>query len=380
MTLELQNVITLPVSVGEAIDKLTLLDINMDMNEDASKDAVAKEYKILREKLNDLINKYQFDYNILKDINLNIWLMQDALKSSDNENIQTQILKKIIIDSDRRSIVKQKISNRANTYFKEMRVHKLKEAFVLTHLGLGDNIHAIGMIRYLSTCFDKIYVVCKQRNSVNMKVIYSDDCSIELYQVHDDRLNIDPYITKDKTVFTCGYHNAKHTVYDLPVSFYNDVNIDFKYFWEYFYVPRTNKSQELYNQLKDINYVFLHNTSSTGMVFPIDLVETKLNLDRNETLFVNPCYNIYDKHHTFYLLADKFINHLLIDYVDTIINARYVMLSDSSFMALSVNLEIKTSQVFYCARGKCDYSYLYKPQYIFPKKLKRPIFQNLNLI
>jgi len=183
MTLELQNVITLPVSVGEAIDKLTLLDINMDMNEDASKDAVAKEYKILREKLNDLINKYQFDYNILKDINLNIWLMQDALKSSDNENIQTQILKKIIIDSDRRSIVKQKISNRANTYFKEMRVHKLKEAFVLTHLGLGDNIHAIGMIRYLSTCFDKIYVVCKQRNSVNMKVIYSDDCSIELYAI-----------------------------------------------------------------------------------------------------------------------------------------------------------------------------------------------------
>ena len=46
----------------------------------------------------------------------------------------------------------------------EQKGYKLKKAFVLTHLGLGDNINSIGMVTYLSTCYDEVVVVCKEHN------------------------------------------------------------------------------------------------------------------------------------------------------------------------------------------------------------------------
>ena len=39
-----------------------------------------------------------------------------------------------------------------------------KKAFVYSHLGLGDHFWMNGAVRYLSTIYDEVMVVCKKRN------------------------------------------------------------------------------------------------------------------------------------------------------------------------------------------------------------------------
>ena len=58
--------INLPVSIGEALDKLTILDIKLEKIKDNKKIDVQKEYDILYNKLKIYIEKFDFYYIILK--------------------------------------------------------------------------------------------------------------------------------------------------------------------------------------------------------------------------------------------------------------------------------------------------------------------------
>ena len=57
--------------------------------------------------------------------------------------------------------------------------------------------------------------------------------------------------------------------------------------------------------VKDIKYVFMHNTCSGGQVFTTTEMEKKFNINRNNILFINPCVNIYPKEHKFFNIAKK---------------------------------------------------------------------------
>lgn len=62
------NIINLPVSLGEALDKLTILDIKMDKIKDKRLEDVKKEYSVLFEKLKEHIENFKFYYTILKKL------------------------------------------------------------------------------------------------------------------------------------------------------------------------------------------------------------------------------------------------------------------------------------------------------------------------
>ena len=380
-------IITIPVSIGEAIDKLTILDIKLYKIIDERHDDVKKEFDLLKKELVSFINQYQYYYQILKNVNLVIWELQDELR--DNKDLEGdeyfKICKKIIDENDRRFRVKNKINNLSKSELKEQKGYKLKEAFVMTHLGLGDNITAIGMIRYISTNFDRVHVVCQSRNLKNLEEFYSDDPSIILYPVgHFNEICPQTSgrkkfseITKNMTTFVCGQHIGNKNITHLPFCFYQDVNINTQYFWDYFHISKGQKSLELYNKIPKIQeYVFIHNISSQGEVFSTDLVEKKIKINKNEILFINPCKNMYEENHVKYALAQEFVNHLLADYVDLIINANYVVVTDSSFMCMAINLEIKTENCYLYSRDNADYSYLYD-KFKFNDNLKRQIFKNL---
>ena len=246
--MEYKLFIELPVSTGEALDKLTILDIKMKKITDNRRKDVEKEYNILNSKLEKYKEKYIFYYDILLIINESIWDMQDKFRESCNAEEQNNLCIQIIKENDNRFRVKKKINNISNSNLKEQKGYKSKIAFVLTHLGLGDNITAIGAVRYLSTCYDKVVIVCKEKNIRNMELFYNDDKTIELYSVISDG-NISPNygynhsafhkITKDMDVYLSGDHiiNKNHEPYtDIPFNFYRDMNIDVKYFWDYFRV------------------------------------------------------------------------------------------------------------------------------------------------
>lgn len=103
----MSNIINLPVSLGEALDKLTILDIKMMKITDSRLDDVKKEYSLLYEKLKDHIDQYKFYYNTLKQINLSIWEMQDDFRYNNGD--KTTLCFKIIEDNDRRFRVKKKL-------------------------------------------------------------------------------------------------------------------------------------------------------------------------------------------------------------------------------------------------------------------------------
>jgi hypothetical protein len=77
----------LPVSIGEAIDKLTILDIKYDKIKDNDRKCNVKiEFDMLYEKMKDIIEEYKLYYNIMKIINLDIWDMMDILRDADVSN------------------------------------------------------------------------------------------------------------------------------------------------------------------------------------------------------------------------------------------------------------------------------------------------------
>jgi len=376
--------IELPVSMGEALDKLTILDIKMKKITDTRRVDVEKEFNLLSSKLEKYKEEYIFYYNILLSINESIWDMQDQFRDSKNPQEQNKLCIQIIKENDNRFRVKKKINNLSNSSLKEQKGYKPKTAFVLTHLGLGDNITAIGAVRYLSTCYDKVIVVCKEKNHRNMELFYNDDKTIELYPVINDN-NISPrlgfnynsfkQITKNMDLYLAGAHcltKRPNPNTDLPFNFYRDMGINEKYFRNYFYINPLPESQALFEKLKSVNrYIFLHNLSSTGKAFEIEEMEKNFGFNKNHTLVVNPCSNMYNKSDSFYTLAQSFINHPLPFYVDLIINAKKVIMTDSSFFCMAINLPIVSREIYLKSRDNRDYSYL-NDKTNFGSKLNSP--------
>ena len=381
------NFIELPVSFGEALDKLTILDIKMKKIKDERKKDVENEFLLLNSQLDEYKNKYRFFYNILMNINEKIWDMQDLFRETKDNQKQNELCIKIINENDNRFRVKKKINTLCMSKLKEQKGYSPKTAFVLTHLGLGDNITSIGAIRYLSTCYDKVIVVCKNKNANNVKLFYSDDADIEIFPVEDDKdispnygFPIDKFNEKVKNchLYLCGNHligkKCHSYVNSIPFNFYKDFDIEYKYFWKYFYIPECNESKELFNKL-NMSYIFIHNTASTGEVFSLNYIEKKYNINKNNILIINPNKNHYEQHDKFYNISQMFINLPLVYYIDTIINANKIFLSDSSFFCLALNLYIKTKDCYYYSREN-SYSHLFKDE-ILLNKLNKPIFKRI---
>lgn len=398
-----EEIVYLPVSIGEALDKLTILEIKLEEIKDERADDVKKEYDLLYAKLEQYVIKNQFHYKLLKKINQDIWKKQDyirywtlrtgpdrlpcAERGPNSMNVESEtgpsqresLCQSIIEENDRRFRIKKKINR--NSTFKEQKGYILTKAFVLTHLDLGDNISSIGLVRYLSTCFDQIIVVCKCENYENLELIYQDDPDIQLYSVNSDHdisvsfgcdIHLFQKITEGCKVITTGYHND--TLFDVncsPLSFYKQIDLGDDIFWDYFHIPEKKEYVELYNHVKDIDYAFIHDQSSCGLNFSIDDIEKKMQINRDQILFINPNYNCYDCKHPFYELANKFIKYPLPYYMEIIKKSNYNIVCDSSFFCMAINLEIQHDNNYLYSDN--DYDFLFENA--IPNKKK---FINLN--
>ena len=224
------------------------------------------------------------------------------------------------------------LNNLTNSSLKEQKGYKPRKAFVLSHLGLGDNIDCIGAVRYLSTCYDEVLVVCKKKYKKNLELFYNDDVNIKLYPVQGDK-DISPKrgcslkkfksITNGMDLFLSGMHclNKLSSSANLPFNFYEDMGINKKYCKEYFHINTPNQAYILQNKLKDIKeFIFIHNTASNGIIFSIEEMEKKFNFDKQNILIINPNYNVYKETDNYYNLAEQFLNHPLAFYSQVIIN------------------------------------------------------------
>lgn len=330
--------IVLEVSLGEALDKLTILDIKCDKIKDERKIDCQKEYDLLYSELKDYVKEFSYHYRILKKINLTIWNLQDNIHKDSN---LTATYGKVLTENDRRFRVKKKINDIANSNLKEQKGYAKSKAFVYTHLGLGDHFWMNGAIRYLSTCYDETVIVCKKNNESVVSSMYSDESSIKLFIIEDD-MDLYPfeqkkYLIEDQgyKVFSCGYHKENPFIYEFPYSFYDDLSLPRGIRTEYFYIQNFKESVELLQNVQKISkeYILLHQNSSQKSVDIFSKLDTELPiLDINK--------NNYSEDHKFYKVASLVVNQPMLAYKNLIESATEIHCLESSFYCFASHLDL----------------------------------------
>ena len=104
--------ITLPVSLGEALDKLTILDIKLQKIQNAERRRdVETEYNVLMTSLKMYVNAFPYHYRILREVNLAIWEIQDRFHGKDTPAEEgARLCREILLENDRRFRMKAKIN------------------------------------------------------------------------------------------------------------------------------------------------------------------------------------------------------------------------------------------------------------------------------
>ena len=113
------------VSVGELVDKVTILSIKLNKikNEDKLKN-IRTEYELLKKPMEQLgITAKSEEFNKLKDVNLNLWDIEDRIrlkeskKEFDNEFIQ--LARSVYFENDKRSVLKRDVNLKFGSHIME---------------------------------------------------------------------------------------------------------------------------------------------------------------------------------------------------------------------------------------------------------------------
>ena len=123
------NKILVEVSVGELLDKISILEIKKEKIKDPDKlKFINDEYNILSEQFKKNIkpdNKLNKLFNSLKDINSKLWLIEDEKrlyeKNSDFGEKFIKVSRDIHFFNDDRAKIKLEINNHTGSKIKEIK-------------------------------------------------------------------------------------------------------------------------------------------------------------------------------------------------------------------------------------------------------------------
>ena len=123
------NKILVEVSVGELLDKISILEIKYNKIKDPKKlNFINDEYKILKDQLNLNIKDYseiESLYNTLKEINLKLWVIEDdkrlCEKNSDFGEKFIKLSRDVHFLNDERSKLKLDINNKTGSKIREIK-------------------------------------------------------------------------------------------------------------------------------------------------------------------------------------------------------------------------------------------------------------------
>lgn len=156
----MNNYLFLPVSLGEAIDKLTILDIKCGKITDNRINDVKKEYDLLYTQLKQYIEKYDELYATMKKINLIIWHQMDFLRDKKiNDDEYLQLCQKCTESNDIRFRIKNKINLISNSLLKEQKSYKINRLIIEINKELINNVIFLNITKYLSFIYDEIIFI-----------------------------------------------------------------------------------------------------------------------------------------------------------------------------------------------------------------------------
>ena len=123
------NKILVEVSVGELLDKLTILEIKQEKIKDSEKlKYINDEYSVLKDELNKSVKtnpKLDELFNSLKKINEKLWVIEDdkrlCEKNSDFGEKFVKLSRDIHFLNDDRAKIKLEINNHTGSKIKEIK-------------------------------------------------------------------------------------------------------------------------------------------------------------------------------------------------------------------------------------------------------------------
>jgi len=123
------NKILVEVSVGELLDKISILEIKKEKVKDSSKlNFINDEYNLLKEQLNTNVKsdeKLEKLFQSLKDINSKLWIIEDdkrmCEKNSDFGEKFIKLSRDVHFLNDDRAKIKLEINNYSGSKIKEIK-------------------------------------------------------------------------------------------------------------------------------------------------------------------------------------------------------------------------------------------------------------------
>lgn len=180
--------LNLPVSIGEALDKLTILDIKMEKLPKERREFAKHEYDILYDLSKEYIENNEILYEMLKKINLIIWDEMDMLRDNYNklsEEEYFKLCKLCIDDNDKRFRIKNKINNLYNSKIKEQKSYKKNN--VLLYLN-NDNFdeNYKNYVKKISIMYDEINICLLENNKYfDIKEYFKYDTDIKIINIDE---------------------------------------------------------------------------------------------------------------------------------------------------------------------------------------------------
>ena len=119
-----KKIINAPISIGELVDKITILEIKKNKLQNSKLENILKELSFLRK----LMEKHQIEitddlFTQLKEINLTLWNIEDQIrikeKNKEFDNIFIELARSVYFTNDKRSEIKKRINRLSNSEITE---------------------------------------------------------------------------------------------------------------------------------------------------------------------------------------------------------------------------------------------------------------------
>jgi predicted nucleic acid-binding Zn-ribbon protein len=116
--------IEIPISVGELLDKITILEIKSLFTDDEYVRKELEELNIIK----NTLTQYTLEYEIkLKEVNEKLWKIEDDLRKLEKEQRFDEefieLARNVYIVNDERAKIKKEINELTNSNYKEIKIY-----------------------------------------------------------------------------------------------------------------------------------------------------------------------------------------------------------------------------------------------------------------
>jgi len=124
-------IINTPVSLGELVDKISILHIkNINIKDNEKLKLVKEELLLLNKTLDDHINRDDIQQNLdsLIDINSKLWVIEDDIRDCERNKLFDQkfidLARSVYVTNDKRSEVKLEINKKFGSQIIEVKSYE----------------------------------------------------------------------------------------------------------------------------------------------------------------------------------------------------------------------------------------------------------------